>query len=142
MWRSAIFLLTFILVLISGSAYVISDSTWYPFQSPEVREIYEHLTPSEKRELKRLFIELNLQQAFPVWILVGISVVSFAFAYSVTIGLILDGLFIVVYTLTIGRRQIRAYYKRAREILCATGYARSRGYQPETLRMFAFPRNK
>jgi hypothetical protein len=141
MW-SATFFVTFILImLISGSAYVITGSTWYPFQSPEVRKIYEHITPSEKRELKRLFIELNFQIASPAGILIGLTVLSFAFAYSITIGLIFSGLFIV-YILTLVRREIRAYYKRVREILCATGYARSRGYQPETLRIFAFPWNK
>jgi hypothetical protein len=107
-------------------------------RSPEVREIYEHLTPWEHSELMSMMSELRFERLFlisiPMW------AVPIAFAYSVTTGLIVSGLSIL-YVLIFVRRWGRAYQKRVREWLCATEYARSRGYQPETLRMFLSPWN-
>lgn len=119
-----------------------TDSMWSsPFQSPEVRDICRHLTPAEKRELIKLARRDGRQSGFQIAIIFILIAISFSFGHPLTIGLILSGLFIL-YVLIFERRRIRAHQKRVREMLCATEYARSRGYQPDTLRMFAFPWNK
>lgn len=112
----------------------LTESTWSPFQSPEVRDICEHLTPSEKHELMHLAREYGRKSGLRFGIPAALIAVSFSFGHSVTTGLILSGL-TIVYMLTFERRRIRAHQKRVRGMLCATEYARSRGYQPETLRI-------
>ncbi len=57
---------------------------------------------------------------------------------SVYFGRNLVGLYIV-YALLVPWLLGPGDRRRFRETLCATQYAKARGYQPETLRMFSFP---
>jgi uncharacterized membrane protein len=122
----------------------LAESTWYPFSpfhSPEVYDICEHLTPSEKRDLKDLTARYGRTSGIVAGIFAGLIAVSFSFYHSVTLALVFL-ILLVLYELIFEGRRFRAQKKRIREMLCDTEYARSRGYHPETLKMFAFPWKK
>ena len=112
------------------------ESTWSPFQSSEVRDICAHLTPAEKRDLVVLGAHYGRDSGWRFAVPFGLVVMSFT--YSRTLGVVLLVSFIT-YCATVGQRRIRAHQRRARELLCATGYARERGYTPDSLRMYALP---
>ena len=113
-------------------------SCWYPFRSPEVRAIYDNLTPDEASRLKQYswkvggpFGAIIGLMMFPVclfliqyveqpWGIAGI------FAVAITLGLIIG---------LIGGAPIRS---KAKKILCESTYAKEKGYTPETLRLYSF----
>ncbi|MFO0783057.1 MAG: hypothetical protein U0636_05190 [Phycisphaerales bacterium] len=114
----------------------IMQSTWSPFQSPEVREICAHLTPAEHAQLmtdaRQRGADVGQWFAMPF----GVSVSSWLWSWQV--GVVLSALF-VIYLAIIGFPRIRAMRRRSLELLCQTDWARSRGYTPEHLRLMAFP---
>ena len=113
-------------------------SCWYPFRSPEVRAIYENLTPDEASRLKQyswkaggLFGALVPLLMFPVlyycirynqqpW---GFLVVL---AVAIPLGLIIG---------LVGGAPIR---KRAKKMLCDSAYAKEQGYTLDNLRLYSF----
>jgi len=112
------------------------QSTWSPFQSPEVREICSHLTAAEKQRLLAQAADYGRQTAW--WFALPFSVVAVSFFYSRPLGFVLLVPFII-YCVTVERRRIRAHQQRVRALLASTEFARERGYRPEALRMFVFP---
>ena len=112
------------------------QSTWSPFQSPEVRDICAHLTATEKQHLLARAADYGRETAWRFAI--PFSVVAVSFSYSRPVGFILLVPFII-YCLTVERQRIRAHQQRVREFLASTEFAREHGYRPEVLRMFAFP---
>jgi hypothetical protein len=116
-----------------------TESTWEPFQSPQVRDICAHLTADEKRQLAAKGKYLGRQVA---WRFVApFLLVAQSFVYSVLVGFVLLGLF-AIYFIAFGLPFIREQQKRQRELLCATEYSKTRGYRPDALKMFAFPWTK
>jgi hypothetical protein len=112
------------------------QSTWSPFQSPEVRDICAHLTAAEKQQLLAQSFQhgrdTGWRFAFPF------ALVVVSFFYSRLVGFVLLVPFII-YCLTVERHRIHAHQQRVREFLAATGFAKAHGYRPEMLRMFSFP---
>lgn len=113
-----------------------TESTWSPFQSAEVHDICEHLTPEEKGRLAsqgaRLGRKLGSLMSPPLFF------IALSFLYSVRVFFVLLGLFII-YAFVMEWRLVRDHQRRVRETLCAAEYAKTRGYHPDTLRMFSFP---
>ena len=66
------------------------------------------------------------------------AIICICFLYSVPLGLVLLGLFII-YAFLVPRRLLREHRQRDLQMLCATEYATAKGYRPESLRTFSFP---
>jgi len=115
----------------------IMQSTWSPFQSPEVREICAHLTPAEHAQL----IADARQRGTDIsrWIAVPFGVtLCFFVLLPWQVGWVLLSSF-VIYVAIFRYPQLREMRRRSRELLCEAEWARSRGYAPERLRLMAFP---
>jgi len=110
----------------------LSESTWSPFQSPEVREICAQLTPTERARLvddaQQRGRQIGRWIAVPFGIVAGFSVASWR------LGLLLLPL-LAMYLAVWGLPHLRAMRHRTTELLCETEWARSRGYTPEHLRL-------
>ena len=109
-----------------------TDSTWSPFQSPEVQEICAHLTPAERQRLiddaRARGAELGKWLAFPLML----AIISFV--YSRRLGVVLLVLY-VLYFLLLGLGKLPAMRRRSRELLCDTEWARAQGYTPDRLKL-------
>lgn len=115
------------------------QSTWSPFQSPEVRGICAHLTTAERQHLLARAADYGRETAWRFAL--PFSIVAVSFFYSRPLGFVLLVPFII-YCSTVERRRIRAHQQRVRELLATTEFGREHGYTPEALRMFAFPWSK
>jgi len=113
-----------------------AESTWSPFQSSEVRDICEHLTPGERSQLNSDAGGSGRQIAWRLAIPAGIVAVLFLF--SIRAGFTLLALF-VIYALLFLRPWLRENRQRVRQMLCETEYGRMKGYRPDNLRDFSFP---
>lgn len=111
-------------------------ATWSLFRSPEIRDICAHLTPEEIDELASQAAQVG--RKIGALMSLPLVVVGFSLLYSVRVFAVLLGLFIGS-AFVIEWRLIRDHQRRVRRTLCATEYAKARGYHPETLRMFSFP---
>jgi hypothetical protein len=113
-----------------------TDSTWSPFQSPEVQEICSHLTPAEHQKLiddaRTRGTELGKWLALPLML----AIISFTFSWR--LGTVLVVLY-ALYVLFVVLPRLRAMRRRSKELLCDTEWARSHGYAPDTLRLVVFP---
>ncbi|PHR88830.1 MAG: hypothetical protein COA78_36255 [Blastopirellula sp.] len=131
-----------------------TQSTWSPFQSPEVREICEHLTPAEHAQLMDnarqcstdigWWMATRSEVAFGLWFwwMATRSEVAFGLLFwSWQFGLVLLPLFVINFAIS-GFQFFRAMQRRSMGLLCETEWARSRGYTPEGLRLMAFPWSK
>lgn len=123
-----------------------TQSTWSPFQSPEVQEICEHLTPVERRRIiddaTARGRELGTWLAGPFAIVVVLSVIAWQLdIMSWRSGIVLLILY-TVYFWIFGLPRIRDMRRRSIELLCGTEWAHSRGYTPDTLRLTVFPWSK
>ncbi len=114
----------------------LTQSTWSPFQSPEVREICAHLTPAEHA----LLIADARERGTSIgrWIAVPFGVTAGLLFLSWQAGLVLLVFFIIYFAVS-GLPRFRAMRRRSMELLCETEWARSRGYTPERLRLMTFP---
>ena len=114
----------------------VTQSTWSPFQSPEVREICAHLTPAEHAQF---IADARLRGTeIARWIAIPFGVAGGALYWSWQIGLVLLALF-GVYFVVSGFPRLRAMHRRSMALLCETAWARGRGYTPERLRPMVFP---
>jgi hypothetical protein len=132
----ALYLVTRHLLLRHFKKLAEVESTWSPFQSAEVRDICEHLTPEERGQLINDAAWSGRQIAWRLAIPFGI--VGASFYFSIRAGFALLGLF-VIDALVFQRRWIREHRQRGRRMLCETEYGKVKGYRPETLRLFSFP---
>ena len=114
----------------------ITQSTWSPFQSTEVRAICAHLTAAEKQQLVAQGFHYGQETAWKL-AMPG-ALVAVAFYSWRPAGFVLLVPFII-YCFTVERRRIRAHQQRTRELLAATEFTREHGYRPDALRLFAFP---
>jgi hypothetical protein len=117
-------------------AVKVSVSTWSPFQSPEVRDICVHLTPRERDRLASQGSQFGGKIGSLLMLLLVIP--AFSLLYSIRVFFVLLGLFII-YVSVMEWRLIRDQQRQVRQTLCATEYARARGYHPDSLRLFSLP---
>jgi hypothetical protein len=131
--------------LLSGrnetSSMNLSDPPGLSFQSPEVREVYAHMTSDEKARLHSLGCQMMGQIQvrfilpifaifFTCYLLWGQDRVNF-------LPLVLGAL--VMYFLLFISPQLLTIRRRSIEYLSETEWARSRGYTPARLRWKTFP---
>ena len=97
--------------------------TWIPFQSKISKEICEHMTESEKKELSvrsgKYGLWCALTAAIPV---------SFAFVYRTPFLIILAGILLAIHIIG-----IPIWRKKQKNFLCSTQWAKSNGYAPKDL---------
>lgn len=98
------------------------QSTWSPFQSPEVREICAHLTAEEKQHL--LSEATNYGSDSALKFALPCAAVTVSFYYSRLVGFALLVPFLI-YCFTIERQRVRGYQRRVREFLAATEFGRA-----------------
>ena len=114
----------------------LTESTWSPFQSAEVREICAHLTPEEHARLRGdarwRGQQIGQRLAVPSGVVAG------SFGWSWQLGIVLLALFIVYFAVS-GLPRLRAMRRRSIELLCETEWARRHGYSPDRLRLMTFP---
>lgn len=106
-----------------------------PFQSPEVREIYRHLTPEERRADLRV-------QAVPLAGSLGLFL-----GLVIALELIPRDWRLLQFTLlpvflVAQVALLVVSIERAKEFLCSTQWARARGIKPHQLRTFVWPRRQ
>ena len=113
-----------------------TNSTWSPFQSPEVQEICKHLTPAERQRLiddaRARGTEIGWWLAVPFGLAAGSLFVSWR------VGVVLLVLYALYFWLS-GLPRLRAMRRRTTELLCDTELARRWGYTPDRLRLTVFP---
>jgi len=106
-----------------------------PALSPEARDIYEHLTPEEKRRPRFHAIWYGVEAG----LVITMPELAAAFIYfSLPIGIALLAA-AIAYCYAIGWPRVRTEPQRIRELLCATKYACEHGYQPDRLNLCASP---
>ena len=117
----------------------ITESTWSPLQSPEVREICAHLTPTEHTQL----IEDAQQRGKQIglWLAGPLAIVGIVFARSWRLGLLLLAIYAVYFILS-GLPRLRAMRRRTTQLLCNTEWARSQDHTPDRLPLMKFPWSK
>lgn len=116
---------------------------WSPFQSPEVRDILEHLSPSEGKafmEHSSRVMEQAVTSGQKSGFLFGIpaALIGVTCFYSVVLAIILLVLFVAA-VIVFNWWRVQIKLRKLREILCETQYAKERGYRPESLRLTRFP---
>src|SRR5882724_9426084 len=119
----------------------ISESTWSPFQSAEVRNICAHLSPTEKARLMEGARERGrlIGQWFAVPLaIVGVLLLLF---WSWRSALALGALFVVYFVVLVLPR-FQAMRRQSIELLCETEWARSQNYTPNRVRLMTFPWSK
>ena len=102
--------------------------TWSPFQPPEVREIYAHMTDAESAKAS------VRSAAYGLWVAVSFAMPLASASTSRSLG----GVVIAAVLVTIHLVCIPLWQKQQRRFLCSTDWARERGITPDRLRMFAF----
>jgi hypothetical protein len=117
----------------------ISESTWSPFQSVEVREICAHLSTSEHARLMEDARERG--QLIGKWFAVPIAIVSVSFFWSWRAGLAIVAMFVVYFVLWVLPR-FRKMRHRTIELLCATEWAHTHNYTSTRVRLMTFPWSK
>ena len=110
-----------------------------PFQSPEAQEIFGHLTPEEHARVLDDGRQYGQQMAR--WFAIPLGLVVASFLWSWQVGLVLLVLFLV-YLRAFALPRMGSVRRRTKELLCATEWARSRGYTPERLRLTTFSWSK
>jgi len=117
----------------------ISESTWSPFQSAEVREICAHLSPTEHALLIEDARERGRQIGY--WFAFPLAFVAAFLVTSWPLGLALSALFVVYFVLW-GLPRFRAMWAHSVELLCETEWARTRNYAPTNIKLMTFPWSK
>jgi hypothetical protein len=128
----------------------MSWKTWSPFQSPEVREVCQNLTPAEMKHLAKDAASVGTEigrRAVPLAAIfgavVGVMVMATPTWSSSMRGLAIGAGAIVIAPLFLltNRRWMRENRQRQCEMLCSTEYARANGITPDRLRPFSFSRS-
>jgi hypothetical protein len=117
----------------------ISESTWSPFQSAEVREICANLSTTEQARLMEDARERG--RLIGQWFAVPLAIVGVLLFWSWRLGLLLVALFAVYFVFWVLPR-FRAMRRRTIELLCETEWARDQNYTPARLRLMSFPWSK
>ncbi|WZO97470.1 hypothetical protein EP7_004504 [Isosphaeraceae bacterium EP7] len=110
---------------------------WSPFQSPEVRAICENMTPDERNTSMRMGGFYGVWVAATLQVPLMVGVMSFVRGWWMPWLPLLAGGLVVVHLACIA-----PFRRRMRVFLCSTAWAKSRGFDPETLRAFSLRQGK
>jgi hypothetical protein len=116
----------------------------YPFCSPEVKDIYDHLTADELARIQKYSVKAGIVAGLlpflvfflPLFILARFLIAHFGIPESLLFMLVI-AISIGVLVGWIGFAPIR---KKASRLLCDTAYAKQRGFTPANLRLYSFKR--
>ncbi len=122
------------------------QALWYPFQSPEVRDICRHMTPEETRQLtvyaRKVGWIVGIVPSLILYPLFGYLALCTPLypprPWSIFVLLVL----VVPVTFLIGWLGISGFRRKQIQMLCQTDYAKLKGFTPRTLPLYAFGRNK
>ena len=109
--------------------------TWSPFQSQNTRDICANMTPEEKSTVTRRGLLYGL------WVVVSVALpLQFIFMGIATGSLnpvvaAVGGLLVIAHLIG-----IPIWQRKQRQFLCNTLWARTRGIQPDSLKLFRFGR--
>jgi hypothetical protein len=105
-----------------------SPETWSPFQSPQVRNICEHMTDAE------LFIARQRASRYGLWVAATFFAGPFGFAVGLPGALAwsVSGLLIVIHLAC-----IPIWLQMQRRFLSSTIWAKEQGMKPEGLTLFS-----
>jgi hypothetical protein len=107
-----------------------SWKTWSPFQSPEVREIYAHMTDDE------MVIAMRHAGAYGIWVALTFAVpLAQALTHPNPVVIVIAAILVTVHIVC-----IPVWRKMQKRFLSSTAWAREQGITPEQIRMFAFRR--
>lgn len=111
-----------------------------PFASPEVGEIFAHMTGTEKQQVRRMVVGLLVALTWRMWVA---SLLAVLVLWRITLpGLsspIAFWALTVMLWLAVSWRTTRARLSGLREFYCGTEWARQSGCTPDRLRLFVFP---
>jgi serine/threonine protein kinase len=106
-----------------------------PFQSPEVREIYRHLTPEERRaDLRVQAVPLALSLVMLLGLVIALELVPRDWRL---LRFMLGPVFLILQLAL-----LVVLIERLKEFLCSTQWARARGIKPHQLRAFVWRARK
>jgi hypothetical protein len=125
----------------------MSWKTWYPFASPQGRDICSNLTPSERAELMQLGAAMG--QTVGAYFAVPSSVVAvtlgmWLWKQGVPLWQLLVGYFVLIALASIvwhawPNGPSARHRQRMRDLLCNSARDRELGVTSETLRLYRFP---
>ncbi len=114
---------------------------FYPRQSPEVRAIYENLTPDESVRLRNYSLGWGLLGGLACGVVFGASfwlivaaLPTIPLVWRIVFGVIAMNLAAPLAGMIIGA----PFRSRLKTMLCDSSYAKARGYTPKNLRLFRF----
>lgn len=105
--------------------------------SPEVRDICEHLTDTEKQK----FSQISYPQGQHTIRRLVVPVLGFPIVwyFPFTTAIFLIVLLLIACFLCFDLKNILRRQSALKEDLCNTEYGKTRGYRAETLRLYSFP---
>jgi hypothetical protein len=102
--------------------------TWSPFQSPQVRDICEHMTDAE------LSIARQRASCYGLWVVATFAgPFGFAVGFPGTLAWSVSGLLMVIHLVC-----IPIWFPMQRRFLSSTIWAKEQGMKPESLTLFSF----
>lgn len=105
----------------------MSWKTWSPFQSPEAKAIYSNLTMYEYQELQKLTNGFAIRNG----LICGVCALAFQQPYIILKVIALTILILHYFNQTSLIDELKVF-------LCSTEWAKSRGYTPESLKLYSF----
>jgi hypothetical protein len=110
---------------------------WSYFQSADVRAICENMTPAEQNAAMRLGGLYGVWVAATIQIPLMFTFLAFLRGWWMPWLPMLAGALVGLHLAC-----IPVFQRRMRRFLCSTAWAKSRGFEPETLRLFAIRQGK
>ncbi|MGD0519037.1 MAG: hypothetical protein ABSA26_16000 [Thermoguttaceae bacterium] len=116
------------------------NSLWYPFRSPEVRDICRHMTADEFRRLKAQGKILPFVGGIVLYLVLWMlmtkceSWISFYLPRNWSLGI--SFLILIPFAFLIGWILFGRYRKKQIKMLCETEYATQKGFTPENLPLY------
>jgi hypothetical protein len=107
----------------------MSDWTWSPFQSPQIKDICAHLAPSEHAALVRRAMLYGFWAALTLGFPAGFGGVRWSHAGSAA-------QIACVSLILLHGACIPLWLRAQKRFLCSTEWARIHDYQPERLSLF------
>ena len=112
------------------SGWNYTPGGWSPFTSPEVREIYAHVTEVEKLRMKKFGAVFGIWNAATFFL-------PFVCVWFFPIPVPLNWIFSSV-VLLVGLAFYPIWWRKMANLLCDTAWAKERGRNPAALRIFPF----
>ena len=101
----------------------MSWRTWSPFQSQRTRDICEHMTPDEERQV------WTRGTRYGMWCCISLAMpVAMIMSFPSVIAFCIAGLLVVAHLVV-----IPTWRRKTKDLLCNTQWARSQGVSPDRM---------